>query len=63
MAKPLIADELWEVIEPLLPKRPQRPKGGRPTVPDRAALTGTVFVLKAGIPWRSCPRSRAADAA
>src|SRR3712207_4934587 len=49
MAKPLVTDELWEVIEPLLSEGP--PKGGRPRVPDRAALTGILFVLKTGIPW------------
>ena len=55
MAKPLVTDELWAVIEPLLPKRPPRPKGGRPVVDDRAALSGILFVLKTGIPWEYLP--------
>jgi transposase len=38
MAKPLVTDELWAVIEPLLPKRRPRPKDGRPIVDDHAAL-------------------------
>ncbi len=56
MAKPLVTDDLWDVIEPLLPKRPPRPKGGRPVVDDRAALTGILFVLKTGLPWEYLPQ-------
>ena len=56
MAKPLVTNELWEVIEPLLPEEPPKPKGGRPRVPDRAALTGILFVLKTGIPWEMLPQ-------
>ena len=57
MAKELVTDELWEVIEPLLPEEePTKPKGGRPRIDDRAALTGILFVLKSGIPWEMLPR-------
>ncbi len=56
MAKPLVTDELWEVIEPLLPPEPPKSKGGRPRVDDRAALTGILFVLKTGIPWEMLPQ-------
>ncbi len=56
MSQPLVPDELWETIEPLLPPEPPKPKGGRPRVPDRACLTGIVFVLKSGIPWELPPR-------
>lgn len=52
----MISDELWELIAPLLPKRTKSPKGGRPPVPDRAALTGIVFVLKTGIQWEDLPQ-------
>jgi len=55
VAKPLLTDELWEVIEPLRPAAPQ-PKGGRPWVSNRAALTGILFVLRTGIPWEMVPR-------
>ena len=37
---PLVSDELWSVIEPLLPPEPPKTKGGRPRVSNRAALTG-----------------------
>ena len=56
MAKPLIRDDLWKLIEPLLPPQRPKPKGGRPPVPDRAALTGIVFVLRAGLPWEMLPQ-------
>src|SRR5256712_2928736 len=56
MAKPLVSDGLWAVVAPLRPPRRAHPKGGRPFVPDRAALTGIVFVLKTGIPWEYLPR-------
>ena len=55
MAKAILTDELWEVIEPLLPPEPAKPKGGRPRVPNRAALTGIIFVLKTGLPWEYLP--------
>ena len=55
MAKPLPPDDLWSAIEPLSPPPRPRPKGGRPPVPDRAALTGILFVLKTGLPWEYLP--------
>src|SRR5215218_4683696 len=56
MSKPLVSDELWTTIAPLLPSERPKPKGGRPRVPDRAALTGILFVLKSGIPWEMLPQ-------
>ena len=48
MAKELLPDELWQEIEPLLPPPPPpSPKGGRPPVDNRKALTG--------IPWQALP--------
>ena len=56
MSKELVSNELWEIIEPLLPEEPPKPRGGRPRVPDRAALAGIIFVLKSGIPWEMLPK-------
>ena len=56
MAKPLVPDELWTLIEPLLPPERPKPKGGRPPIPHRAALTGILFVLKSGVPWEMLPQ-------
>ena len=57
MAKPLLPDELWERIEPLLP--PPKPRRfrfpGRKPLDNRKALTGILLVLKTGIPWEYLP--------
>jgi transposase len=53
MAEHLVPDELWMFINPLLPPEPT---GGRPRVPDRAALAGIIYVLKCGIPWGVLPK-------
>jgi len=57
MAKPLVSDELWEVIRPLLPPpKPRRPDHpGRKPLDDRPALTGIVFVLKTASLGRPAP--------
>lgn len=57
MAKPLLDDALWEIIEPVLPKKPRRfMRPGRKRVPDRACLTGIIFVLLTGIQWEMLPQ-------
>src|SRR5215216_5440648 len=56
MSTPLVSDELWALVAPLLPPEPPKPKGGRPRISDRAALTGIIFVLKSGIPWEMLPQ-------
>jgi transposase len=57
MAKPLLDDELWSLIEPLLPVRKRRWKfPGRKAVDDRTVLTGILFVLKSGVAWEDFPR-------
>jgi len=55
MSKALVSDELWAVVAPLLPQERPKPRGGRPRVSDRAALTGILFVLKSGIGWEMLP--------
>jgi transposase len=58
MARPLVTDELWEIIRPLLP--PPKPRRsdhpGRKPVGDRECLTGILFVLKTGIQWEDLPQ-------
>jgi transposase len=52
----LIPDNLWDLVEPLLPGPIIRPRGGRPRLSDRACLTGIVFVLRSGTPWWMLPK-------
>ena len=57
MAGELVPDDLWAVVEPLLPppqKRRFRNPGRRP-IEARKALGGILFVLRSGIPWQMLP--------
>ena len=56
MAKEILPNALWQKIQPLLPKEGPKPKGGRPRLSDKAALTGILFVLITGIPWEYLPK-------
>jgi transposase len=56
MTKPLVPDDLWAALAPLLPPGRPKPRGGRPRLPDRAALTGILFVLATGSAWERLPR-------
>jgi putative transposase len=51
----LIPDELWEKIEPLLPKHINHHRfgGGRPRAADRDAMNGIFFVLRTGCQWNA----------
>lgn len=50
-----ISDELWEKIQPLIPKveNTHRFGGGRPRVEDRKAFDGILFVLRTGCQWNA----------
>jgi transposase len=51
-----IPDELWQVMEPLLPKWKQSRKGGRPRLPYRQVADGIFYVLRTGCQWKAAPR-------
>src|SRR3990170_2631114 len=52
----VVSDELWELVVPLLPGRERRFRyPGRRRLPDRECLSGILYVLHTGIPWRSLP--------
>jgi len=52
----VVPDELWELVEPLLPRRERRFRyPGRKRLSDREALQGILFVLHTGIAWQQLP--------
>jgi len=65
----LVSDELWAVLEPLLPvhQNTHRFGGGRPRVPDRRCADAIFYVLRTGCQWAAldqtdlCARSTAHD--
>jgi transposase len=53
----VVSDELWELVEPLLPRKERRFRyPGRRRLCDRQALQGILFVLHTGIAWRHLPQ-------
>ena len=58
MAKPILDDALWGIIEPLLPpaKKRRRRHPGRKPIDNRRALCAILFVLKTGLPWEYLPQ-------
>lgn len=46
-----LSDEQWAVVEPHLPTS----ASGAPRVDDRRVISGILFVLGTGCPWRDCP--------
>ena len=55
MSRPILPDAVWHLIEPLLPTYAPSPKGGRPRLSNRQALTGVLFVLRTGAAWEDLP--------
>ena len=64
-----ISDELWAVLEPLLPiyENKHRYGGGRPRTPNRLCADAIFYVLRTGCQWQAldetelCPHSTAHD--
>lgn len=52
---PMLTDEQWEKIEPLLPRLQVGPRGGRPWAENRACLEGILWVLRTGARWKDLP--------
>ena len=53
MAREELSDRRWEQLRPLLP--PQKPRTGRPNNDHRTVLSGMLWILRTGAPWRDLP--------
>jgi transposase len=52
-----VPDELWERIEPLIPRKTRRFRyPGRRPLDDRRVLSGILFVLATGVGWERLPK-------
>jgi transposase len=64
-----VSDELWAVLEPVLPEhgKTHRFGGGKPRTPDRRCADAIFYVLRTGCQWQAldatelCPHSTAHD--
>lgn len=53
-AEPMLTDDQWAKIEPLLPEPKPDPRGGRPRG-NRECLEGILWVLRTGARWKDLP--------
>ena len=62
-----VSEEFWKRVQPLLPKRLQRPTykvfkrkpgGGRKPMDTRKVFEGILFVLRTGCQWKALPKER-----
>ena len=51
-----ISDELWGMIDDLLPCEKPKNTVGRPTIPFRKVLDGILYVLRTGCQWKMLPK-------
>lgn len=57
MACELVDDDLWEIVQPLLPvKRRCKTYPSRKLLDDRRVLAGILFVLHSGTLWAMLPQ-------
>ena len=53
--KPVVTDEQWIRLEPLLPKPKPSAKGGRKPRDNREVFDGIIWVLRSGARWNDLP--------
>nr|BAJ19065.1 putative transposase [Streptomyces sp. SANK 62799] len=56
LSQRLVPDELWMLVEPVIPRLRDLPQaGGTASAEDRAVFTATVYVVTSGCAWRDLP--------
>ena len=56
LADDLVPDELWALVEPLLPAPSRPPYGGRHrAIPDRNCFAAIIYMARTSTPWRLLP--------
>jgi transposase len=51
-----VPDQLWVIVQPLLPAPPRPPYGGRRrAIPDRNCFAAIVYMARTSTPWRLLP--------
>jgi transposase len=56
LVEQLVPDELWRLVEPLLPTPPRPPYGGRHrTISARSCFAAIVYMARTSTPWRLLP--------
>lgn len=51
-----LPDELWQRMQPLLPRYLESPEGGRPRTDLRKIADGIFYVLRTGCQWKAAPQ-------
>ena len=51
-----LPEELWQRMQPLLPRYRKSPKGGRPRVDLKKVAQGIFYVLRTGVQWKAVPK-------
>ena len=49
-------DDLWLIVQHVLPRDELQPSRGRPWLPPRRVLDGVLYVLRTGCQWKAVPR-------
>jgi len=51
-----LPEELWQWMQPLLPRYSKNSQGGRPRVELKKVAQGIFYVLRTGVQWKAVPK-------